>query len=86
MGIYSAHAGSLSTNVVLDPVLQHMPNSNPGAIQLKVACIKACLSGAGEHQCILQLCKGCPSGDDVSEMRLKLLSQKSEVYPYTEDD
>ena len=25
-------------------------------------------------------------GDDVSEMRLKLLSQKSEVYPYTEDD
>ena len=25
-------------------------------------------------------------GDDVSEMHLKLLSQKSEVYPYTEDD
>ena len=58
----------------------------PGAEakQICLGSISACVQVNINASC--NFVKDVLRGDDVSEMRLKLLSQKSEVYPYTEDD
>ncbi|CAL5219638.1 g1513 [Coccomyxa viridis] len=64
-----------------------LPDAYNGLIYCNVLC--GIIRGALEMVNINASCnfvKDVLRGDDVSEMRLKLLSQKSEVYPYTEDD
>ncbi|EIE20894.1 TRAPP I complex [Coccomyxa subellipsoidea C-169] len=64
-----------------------LPESYSGLIYCNVLC--GVIRGALEMVNITVSCsfvKDVLRGDDVSELRLKLLSQMHEIYPYREDD